>query len=156
MIQRIQTLYLVAIVALMLTALLTPLAYFAAGSNIYELFAFELVSQSGSDASAQSTMYMGIIVALATIVPLVTIFLYKNRMLQIRLCAVELVLLVGAQIFMAIYYYLSNRMFDQLEFHTQGFRIAIIFPLVALILDYLALRAIFKDEMLVRSLDRIR
>ena len=106
MIQRIQTLYLVAIVALMITALLTPLAYFAAGSNIYELFAFELVSQSGDDASAQSTMYMGIIVALATIVPLVTIFLYKNRMLQIRLCAVELVLLVGAQIFMAIYYVL--------------------------------------------------
>lgn len=155
MIQRVQTLYLVGIVALMAAALFTPLAYFAAGTNVYELFAFELASQSGEGAS-QSTMYMGIVVALATIIPLVTIFLFKNRMLQIRLCAVELVLLVGAQIFMAIYYYLSNRMFEQLEFHTQGFRIAIIFPLVALILDYLALRAIFKDEMLVRSLDRIR
>ena len=99
---------------------------------------------------------MGIIVALSVIVPTVTIFLFKNRMLQIRLCAVELVLLVGAQIFMAIYYYLSNRMFAQFEFHTQGFHIAIIFPLVALILDYFALRAIFKDEMLVKSLDRIR
>ena len=155
MIQRVQTLYLVGIVALMAAALFTPLAYFAAGTNVYELFAFELASKSGEGAS-QSTMYMGIVVALATIIPLVTIFLFKNRMLQIRLCTVELVLLVGAQIFMAIYYYLSNRMFEQLEFHTQGFRIAIIFPLVALILDYLALRAIFKDEMLVRSLDRIR
>ena len=101
-------------------------------------------------------MYMGVVVALATIVPLVTIFLFKNRMLQIRLCAVELVLLFGAQIFMALYYYLSNRIFEQLQFHTQGIRIAILFPLVAMILDYLALRAIFKDEMLVRSLDRIR
>lgn len=156
MIQRIQTLYLVAIVALMTTALLTPLAYFVAGTNVYELFAFELVAESGDGASAQSTLYMGVIVALATLIPLVTIFLYKNRLLQIRLCAVELVLLVGAQTFMGIYYYLSNRMFSALEFHTQGFRIAIIFPLVALILDYLALRAIFKDEMLVRSLDRIR
>lgn len=155
MIQRIQSLYLVAVVALMATALLTPLAYFAAGSNIYELFAFELVNQA-NDAASQSTMYMGVIVALATIIPLITIFLYKNRMLQIRLCAVELVLLLGAQIFMALYYYLGNRMFEQLEFHTQGIRIAIIFPLVAIILDYLALRAIFKDEMLVRSLDRIR
>ena len=155
MIQRIQSLYLVAVVALMATALLTPLAYFAAGSNVYELFAFELVSQADSAAS-QSTMYMGVVVALATIIPLVTIFLYKNRRLQIRLCAVELVLLLGAQVFMALYYYLSNRMFEQLEFHTQGIRIAIIFPLVAIILDYLALRAIFKDEMLVRSLDRIR
>jgi hypothetical protein len=155
MIQRIQSLYLVAVVALMATALLTPLAYFAAGSNIYELFAFELVNQA-NDAASQSTIYMGVIVALATIIPLITIFLYKNRMLQIRLCAVELVLLLGAQIFMALYYYLGNRMFEQLEFHTQGIRIAIIFPLVAIILDYLALRAIFKDEMLVRSLDRIR
>ena len=155
MIQRIQSLYLVAVVALMATALLTPLAYFAAGSNIYELFAFELVNQA-NDAASQSTMYMGVVVALATIIPLITIFLYKNRMLQIRLCAVELVLLLGAQIFMALYYYLGNRMFEQLEFHTQGIRIAIIFPLVAIILDYLALRAIFKDEMLVRSLDRIR
>jgi hypothetical protein len=155
MIQRIQSLYLVAVVALMATALLTPLAYFAAGSNIYELFAFELVNQANGAAS-QSTIYMGVIVALATIIPLITIFLYKNRMLQIRLCAVELVLLLGAQIFMALYYYLGNRMFEQLEFHTQGIRIAIIFPLVAIILDYLALRAIFKDEMLVRSLDRIR
>jgi hypothetical protein len=155
MIQRIQSLYLVAVVALMATALLTPLAYFAAGSNIYELFAFEFVNQA-NDAASQSTIYMGVIVALATIIPLITIFLYKNRMLQIRLCAVELVLLLGAQIFMALYYYLGNRMFEQLEFHTQGIRIAIIFPLVAIILDYLALRAIFKDEMLVRSLDRIR
>lgn len=155
MIQRIQSLYLVAVVALMATALLTPLAYFAAGSNIYELFAFELVNQA-NDAASQSTIYMGVIVALATIIPLITIFLYKNRMLQIRLCAVELVLLLGAQIFMALYYYLGNRMFEHLEFHTQGIRIAIIFPLVAIILDYLALRAIFKDEMLVRSLDRIR
>ena len=154
MIQRIQSLYLVAVVALMATTLLTPLAYFAAGSNVYELFAFNLVSQSGD--AAQSTMYMGVVVALATIVPLVTIFLFKNRMLQIRLCAVELVLLFGAQIFMALYYYLSNRMFEQLQFHTQGIRIAILFPLVAMILDYMALRAIFKDEMLVRSLDRIR
>lgn len=155
MIQRIQSLYLVAVVALMATALLTPLAYFAAGSNVYELFAFELVNQT-NDAASQSTIYMGVIVALATIIPLITIFLYKNRMLQIRLCAVEFVLLLGAQIFMALYYYLGNRMFEQLEFHTQGIRIAIIFPLVAIILDYLALRAIFKDEMLVRSLDRIR
>jgi cell shape-determining protein MreD len=99
---------------------------------------------------------MGIIVALATIIPFFTIVLFKNRMLQIRLCAVELVLLLGSQVFMAIYYYLGNRMFSQFEYHAQGIHIAIIFPLVAIILDYLALRAIFRDEMLVRSLDRIR
>ena len=99
---------------------------------------------------------MGIVVALAAIIPLVNVFLFKNRLLQIRLCAVELVLLVGSAIFMAIYYFLSNRMFAQLEFSAHGMKLAILFPLVALILDYLALRAIFRDEMLVKSLDRIR
>ena len=152
MIQRIQTLYLLAVAALMTTAVLTPLAYFAAGAQEYLLYAFSL---KGGETS-YSTIYMGVVVALAAIIPFVTIFLYKNRTLQIRLCAVELVLLIGSAVFMAIYYYLGSRMFSQLEFSAQGFRIAIIFPLVALILDYLAIRAIFKDEMLVRSLDRIR
>ena len=152
MIQRIQSLYLLAVAALMVTAVLTPLAYFVAGAEEYLLYAFAL---KGGEAS-YSTIYMGVVVALAAIIPLVNIFLYKNRMLQIRLCAVELVLLVGSVVFMAIYYYLGSRMFSQLEFNTQGFRIAIIFPVVSLILDYLAIRAIFHDEMLVRSLDRIR
>ncbi|MDD2382096.1 MAG: DUF4293 family protein [Mariniphaga sp.] len=31
-----------------------------------------------------------------------------------------------------------------------------IFPLLAVVLDYLAIRAIGKDEVLVRSMDRIR
>lgn len=152
MIQRIQSLYLLAVAALMVTAVLTPLAYFVAGAEEYLLYAFAL---KGGETS-YSTIYMGVVVALAAIIPFVTIFCYKNRMLQIRLCAVELVLLVGSVIFMAIYYYLGSRMFSQLEFNTQGFRIAIISPVVSLILDYLAIRAIFHDEMLVRSLDRIR
>jgi hypothetical protein len=152
MIQRIQSLYLLAVAALMATAIFTPLAYFAAGVEEYKLYAFSL---QGAQES-YSTIYMGVIVALAAIIPFVNIFLFKNRLLQIRLCAVELMLLVGSAIFMAIYYFLSNRMFSQLEFSAHGFHIAIIFPLIALVLDYLALRAIFRDEMLVKSLDRIR
>lgn len=152
MIQRIQTLYLLAVAALMAAAVFTPLAYFAAGVEEYKLFAFALKSATNE----YSTLYMGVIVALAAIVPFMNIFLFKNRLLQIRLCAVELVLLLGSAVFMAIYYFLSNRMFSQLEFSAHGMHIAIIFPLIAIILDYLALRAIFRDEMLVKSLDRIR
>ena len=152
MIQRIQTLYLLAVAALMAVATFTPLAYFVAGSEEYLLHAFALKSAT----SSHPTIYMGILVALSAIIPLVNVFLFKNRLLQIRLCAVELMLLVGSAIFMAIYYFLSNRMFSQLEFSAHGFHIAIIFPLIALVLDYLAMRAIFRDEMLVKSLDRIR
>ena len=152
MIQRIQTLYLLAVAALMGVATFTPLAYFIAGNEEYFLRAFSLKSATTS----HSTIYMGIIVALAAIIPFVNIFLYKKRLLQIRLCAVELVLLIGSVVFMTIYYYLGQRVFSDIAFHTQGFRIAIIFPLISLILDYLAMRAIFHDEMLVKSLNRIR
>lgn len=152
MIQRIQTLYLFAAAALMTTALFMPLAYFAAGSEEYLLRAFAL----GGGETSQPTIYMGIVMVLAAVVPLVNIFLFKRRMLQIRLCAVELVLLLGTVAFIGIYYYLSGRMVSQAEFHAQGFRISAVFPLVALVLDYLAMRAIFRDELLVKSLDRIR
>jgi len=39
---------------------------------------------------------------------------------------------------------------------TASFKIAVAFPLVAIILDYLAIRSIGKDEALIRSLNRIR
>ena len=152
MIQRIQTLYLLAVAALMITALFVPLAYFADGTAEYTLCAFTL----SGDGMSQPTVYMGIVMVLAAAVPLVNIFLFKRRMLQIRLCAVEMVLLLGTVAFIGIYYYLSSRMMSQAEIHVHGFRIAAVFPLVSLVLDYLAMRAIFRDEILVKSLDRIR
>ena len=152
MIQRIQSLYLLAVAVLMACVAFMPLANFLAGVEEYKLYAFAL---KGADEQF-ATIYMGLIVALSAILPLINIFLYKKRLLQIRLCAVEIVLLLGSMVFMAIYYYLSNRMFSELEFHAQSLRMTTIFPLVSLVLTYLASRAIFKDELLVRSLDRIR
>ena len=97
----------------------------------------------------------GVLVA-ACLLPLVTIFLFKRRLVQIRLCAVELVLLVGAGAMMGIYFYLCNRYFAESEFYSHTLKISLVFPLVCLVFDLLALRAIFRDEKLVRSLDRIR
>ena len=54
------------------------------------------------------------------------------------------------------YYFLSWRVFSELSFHTQGFRPAIELPLVCLLFAYLAARAVFRDELMVRAADRIR
>ena len=97
-----------------------------------------------------------VLLALACALPLVTIFLFKRRLVQIRLCAVELVLLIGAGAMMGIYFYLCNRYFADSEFYSHTLKISLVFPLVCLVFDLLALRAIFRDEKLVRSLDRIR
>jgi len=84
------------------------------------------------------------------------IFLFKRRLLQIRLCVVEIVLLIGSAVMEAAYYFLSWRVFSELSFHTQGFRPAIALPLVCLLFAYLAARAVFRDELMVRAADRIR
>ena len=130
MIQRIQTLYLLLVVVLTGLALWLPLADFTVGA--------------------------GVVLVAACLVPLVTIFLFKRRLVQIRLCAVELVLLIGAGAMMGIYFYLCNRYFADSEFYSHTLKISLVFPLVCLVFDLLALRAIFRDEKLVRSLDRIR
>lgn len=154
MIQRIQTLYLLVISALMAVTLFARLAWFAGDAGEFGLYAFGLKTSEG--VVAQSSLYMGVLLALACALPLITIFLFRRRLLQLRLCVVEMVLLLGSVILEGVYYFLSWRVFSDLTFHTQGFRPAIALPLVCLLFAYLAARAIFRDELLVRAADRIR
>lgn len=154
MIQRIQTLYLLVVTALMAVVLFAPLAWFGGEAGEFELHAFALEATGGE--TVQSTVYMGIVLALACVLPLVTIFLFRRRLLQIRLCVVEMVLLLGSLAMEGVYYFLSWRVFSDMAFHTQGLKPSIALPLVCMLLTYLALRAIFRDEMLVRAADRIR
>ena len=66
-------------------------------------------------------------------------------------------MLLGCIAFMAIYFWLSgaNALEAAVVEHRQ-FGWAAIMPIVALVFVSLAARATFKDEVLVRSLDRIR
>ncbi|WP_300736081.1 DUF4293 domain-containing protein [uncultured Alistipes sp.] len=154
MIQRIQTLYLLVVAALMAVTLFTPLAWFAADGAEYRLYAFSLQTLEGG--AVQGTVYMGLLLLASCLLPLVTIFLFRRRMLQIRLCVVEMVLLLGATAMEAIYYYLSARAFSDAAMYARGFKPSIALPLVGLFFAYLAVRAIFRDELMVRAADRIR
>lgn len=154
MIQRIQTLYLLIAAALVAVTLFAPLAWFAGDAGEVRLYAFALRTLEGEPV--QSTVYLGILLALACALPVVTIFLYKRRLLQIRLCVVEMVLLAGALVLEGVYYFLSWRVFSDMTFHMQALRPAIALPLVAMLFAFLAARAVFRDELLVRAADRIR
>ena len=149
MIQRIQTLYLLIATALMAVAIFTPVAQFFDGTQEYTLTAFALKDAAG--VTVQPALYMGILLAVAGLLPFIVVFLFKNRQLQIRLCGAEVVLLLGSVIVMGIYFYLSTRLFD-----VSSLKVGIAMPLIAIIFVALAIRSIFRDEVLVRSLDRIR
>ena len=126
MIQRIQTLYLLIATALMAVTIFTPMAQFFDGTQEYTLTAFALKDAAG--VTAQPTIYMGILLALAGVLPFIVIFLFKNRQLQIRLCAAEIVLLVGSLVVMGIYYYLSARLFDSVN-GLGNLKLGVIMPL---------------------------
>lgn len=154
MIQRIQSLYLFLIAAFVGAMFFLPLAWFAGEAGAFELHAFALVTADGE--TLHDTIYLGILLAASCVLPLVTIFLYRRRLLQIRLCCVEMVLLLGCVAMEGVYYYLGRRAFADLAFHTQGFKPAIALPIVCLLFAYLAAKAIFRDELLIRESDRIR
>ena len=155
MIQRIQTVYLLLAAALMSLTLFLPLATIWQGDH--EVVVKTWFADGTVGFKAPLPLYLGIILSIATALPLVTIFLYKKRMAQIRLCVSEIVLLIGSAAFIALYCY---RMCDVLAELMQGLNFtlgfAALMPVVAIIPMALAIRGIARDEALVRSLDRIR
>lgn len=155
MIQRIQTLYLFGVVVLTTLMICLPLAYFVGGEETFNLYGYGLRSVATGEMY-KTTVILAIILGLSALLPLVNIFLYKRRMTQIRYCVVEFVLLIGSLIMLAVHYYLFYRAFADFEFHAQGMKVTMLLPIASLFLNYLAMKAIAADEMLVRSVDRIR
>lgn len=149
MIQRIQTLYLLVVAALMAVTLFAPLAWFGVDGEQLTLYAFSLESSTGE--AIRPPVWTGLLLAMACALPLVVVFLYRRRMVQLRLCVVELVLLAGCVAMLAFSYFWGHA-----DVPHQGLKPAIALPVVCLVFTGLAARAIFRDELLVRSVDRIR
>ena len=99
----------------------------------------------------QSTWGLFGILMLAAIVAFATIFLFRNRILQIRMAIFNSVLLVGYYLaFLAFFFVLKN---EENSFQVHW---ALCFPLIAIILNYLSIRAIGRDEAMVHAADRLR
>jgi hypothetical protein len=85
----------------------------------------------------------------------VTIFLYKNRMTQLKLVRIAILLEI-VSVFLVLFVYakiIENTLRVIPEFLNEK---GIYFPLVSLVFLILAYRSIMKDEKLVRSVDRLR
>ena len=155
MIQRIQTLYLLIAVGLMVVTLVCPVALLNVDGEQVTLSAFGISDSVGK--LSNMSIFMGIQLALSTLLPLVTIFLFKNRVLQIRLCGAELVMLLGCLAIIGVSIgRMCRTLVDNFEWSMLALRLPVVMPIVAFILVLLAMRATLHDELLVRSLDRIR
>lgn len=155
MLQRIQTVYLFVITVLMTSVLVLPLASVQIADVPYTFDATGINSVGTQPELIYPAWALLVLTAISALISLVTIFLYKKRVLQIRLCVFNAVLLVGFYAFFVFFVYKINGLMAEtgVDF---SFKLALTFPVISLILDYLAIRNIGADEMLVRSLDRLR
>ncbi len=109
------------------------------------------------DAQANESVYSGVqmpalvLQIIVFVTTLATVFLYKNRVLQIRLSALNCVILLVYQAFAIWQVYQLSLLADATRV-----KVAIIFPVLAVILTLVAMRGMAKDEALVKSLDRLR
>lgn len=152
MLQRIQTLYVLLAFAITAALFSMDLAQFANETGLFRLTADGIYTIDADNRLVMPTQALTILLVVAELLLLVIIFLYRKRILQIRLCGMSLGLLIGLSVM--IYYFgktASKELGAELSFSW-----AIVLPLIAMVFVFLAIKAIGRDEALVRSIDRIR
>jgi hypothetical protein len=152
MLQRIQTLYLLLASVAMLLASVTPLAKFLLNG---EQVIFEAMGVYMNNSLTDSTWALMTIGAITSILALLTVFLYKGRLLQIRLTILNVLLMIGFYLYAGFLFYKMTTS-PQLENASVSVAIGTFMPLVAIVTSILAIRKIYADEALVRSLSRLR
>lgn len=154
MIQRIQTVYLVIAAILISLVFANPIAEIFISDELYLTLSHNSIEGSDPDLfPAQSTWPVTLLLAAILAIELVIIFSFRNRILQIRLCIFNLLLMFGV---VGMIYFFTKYTLSQMEGQKSIFLWPILCPMVAIILNYLAIKAIQKDERLVRSYERIR
>ena len=150
MIQRIQTLYLLAVVALGIALIFLPVLQLVTPEEAAELQIYELSAIGG--APLQGLWGLLLTTTLIPALALVDIFLYKKRILQARLNIFLTMLCLGYYGVLAIYVWQAKLALG-VEWHILPWAS---FPLICMVLTLMATRRILKDEALVRAADRSR
>ena len=106
-----------------------------------------------TDTGAHSftPMALFVLLVIVTTLTILAIFLYKRRALQMRIMVFCMILLVGYYAYLGFLVYMAHK--DGCSYTPS---VTAAFPFICIVLDYLAFRGILKDELMVRSLDRLR
>ena len=134
--QRIQTLYL---------ALSTGL--------IVSMFFSVMATAIGTDGATAEIAWIDKIPYLCLMISILTanasaLVTFKFRTLQMRVATIAALLLVGFQVWIAVDYFNAP--------NGIVFKFTAVFPIIAAILDFLAIKGIIADQMMVESFSRLR
>ncbi len=152
MIQRIQSIYLLVATILLGTIFVYPFAELLSSDGQCFIFSFNGLSIENEEGMYLLTIPPIILLVITTLISFVSVFLYKKRVIQMRMNSLNIFLMLG---YLGLNYYYIQNFSKQLD-GVVSYEITVIFPFVAAVLTYFAIRAIGKDEALIRSMDRIR
>ena len=138
MIQRQQTLWLLLATA---TALLSFMFPFVTGKGMEKGVEVDKILK------ADSNFLLLILTGASLVLSAGTIFLYKDRKLQIKLCLLGLLV---AAVIIVLYILKMN------DLTKSTLALFCVLPFITLASFYMAFRNIRKDEKLVKSLDKLR
>lgn len=150
MIQRKQSLFLLIAFILTLVCLCSPVAELCSDDMKANVMMYNLwLSDGGKHNYSVAALFVLLIITLP--INIKAIFSFNDRKLQSRLCLYNIILsLLWYVVLVATVLVLKE------DAYTLQIKLQITFPLISLILHFMARRAIIADERLVRAADRIR
>ena len=156
MIQRKQTLFLLVAVIASLLCFFMPIGVIMPKGmgGVVSLYNLGFVDDNGTITVSGTCLPLFILLAVSTALSLATIFLYKNRKLQLSLCATNLLFSVLWYIDYALLFF-GMVTVPEVEGNVEV-KFAACLPLIAIIMVVLARKGVADDEKLVRAADRIR
>jgi hypothetical protein len=131
-----------------------PLGVILSGGEAYVWEVTGVREAFGERVLVYSTWGVAVLSAFIALLALVTVFLFKTRIRQIRLCVFNGCLMIGFYAFFLFFFFYVVK--GQHPEAVLNVKIALALPLISLVLDYLAIRNIGADEALIRSLNRLR
>lgn len=152
--QRIQTVFLViAIISLLVSIFLPIWVYQDSSGQSHQLYALHYTIKQGETATPQYFPYcLTAILAVAAItIAFIEIRKFKNRLLQMKLGALNSLFMAGTIASAVIF---SNQFTK--AFQGGNYGLGLWLPGIAVVCNLLANRFIRRDEKLVRDSDRLR
>ena len=157
MLQRIQTIFLVLVIILGILFSFSPILEYSFNDLTYVMNAYKSVSIGDTSQIISKNMGTGVLQGLVIIITIIVVLLYTNRPIQIKLCKLN-ILLIALQIAAIVMYndVAKTAISANTENIELSFKFGAIIPIISLIMCYLAIHFIKKDDELVRSADRLR
>lgn len=155
MIQRIQSIYLLFASLVLFSLFLFPLVHNVYVAGVPSTIKVTGIFQDVNGAQVHTQTFIALIAATAVvaILPLILIFLYKNRKQQVLLCYVYIFVIFGYSFWAA---QAVKSATGGANLDTNNFGIGALLSSISIVLVLIAAKAIQRDEKLVKSADRLR